>query len=51
MNALDRRMMLVAGLGSAAAVSLVAGRAEAEHYPPTPANRCPKQQAMSDGST
>ena len=33
MNALDRRMMLVAGLGSAAAVSLVAGRAEAEHYP------------------
>ncbi|MCC2664901.1 MAG: hypothetical protein K0S35_2823, partial [Geminicoccaceae bacterium] len=33
MTALDRRMMLVAGLGSAAAVSLVAGRAQAEHYP------------------
>ena len=33
MIAFDRRMMLVAGLGSAAAVSLVAGRARAEHYP------------------
>ena len=30
---MTRRMMMVAGLGSAAAVSLVAGRAEAEHYP------------------
>lgn len=33
MTALDRRLMLVAGLGGAAAVSLVAGRAQAEHYP------------------
>ena len=34
MTVLNRRMMLAAGLGSAAAVSLVVGRAEAEHYPP-----------------
>jgi quercetin dioxygenase-like cupin family protein len=34
MTALNRRTVFVAGLGSAAAVTLVAGRAEAEHYPP-----------------
>ena len=33
MTALDRRTMLVAGLGSASMVSLVAGRVEAGHYP------------------
>ena len=33
MIALDRRMLLVTGLGSAAAASLVAGQAQAEHYP------------------
>jgi quercetin dioxygenase-like cupin family protein len=33
MTALDRRMMLAAGLGGAAAMLLVVSRASAEHYP------------------
>ena len=33
MTALDRRSMLLTGLASAAAVSLVGGRAAADHYP------------------
>ena len=34
MSLFDRRKMLVVGMGSAAAMPLVAGAARAEHYPP-----------------